>query len=43
MLQTLIDEQGLRTPGLVAPIWDESLIKREVKLKLRKRTIKECG
>lgn len=25
-LQQLIDEQDLRSPGLVAPIWDESLI-----------------
>lgn len=25
MLQSLIDDQGLRTPGLVAPIWNEEL------------------
>lgn len=25
MLQSLIDEQDLRTPGLVAPIWNEEI------------------
>ena len=36
MLQNLIDEQGVRTPGLVAPIWDESLIKKRSETKAEK-------
>lgn len=36
MLQTLIDEQGLHTPGLVAPIWDESLIKKRSETRAEK-------